>query len=655
MSDRPYAHLLADPRKVVREAWAAGLRPDPRLTVSEWADRYRMLTTKDSAVAGPWRTDRTPYLREIMDNLSSHSRYRRVVFMKGTQIGATQAGNNFIGYKIDVAPGPILLVLPTIDVARRVSKQRVSTMIRACPRLAAKVKSEKSRASGNTIFSKEFEGGILMVTGSNSAAGLSSMPIEALFGDEIDRWAAEAGSEGDPLLLAEARTTNFPRRKTFLCSSPTTKGFSRIEKAFLLTDQRRYFVPCPHCGHMDWIQWTSGGYYGTQGIHHHIVFDNRDPATARMRCSGCGEDVPEHHKTRMLAAGEWRATATPQDPTSVGYHLSALYAPLGWESWTKLVSMFLAVKHDPVELKGFVNTRLGETWEEAGTSAEPTSVLGRAREYAADVPAGVGTLTAGVDIQVDRIEVVVKGYGKGLESWLIAHEQIWGDPAQDKLWAELQQFLDMKFTHESGREVGIETVAIDSGFEANRVYRFCAMNRVRRVFAVKGSSEMGRDIVGKASFTNQYHVPLFLVGTDSCKEVIYGGLRVQSPGPGYMHFPKWISEEYAIQLTSEVAIRKHIKGKGSIRRWEKRPGLRNEALDCEVYALAAVHICTPGFIARLGERALLWARPLKPNEAIAAPEPLDPAGTPAPATATTAPRAAFRSPRRGGWINGWRN
>lgn len=651
MSDRPYEELLADPRKVVREAWAAGLRPDPRLTVSEWADRYRMLTTKDSAVAGPWRTDRTPYLREIMDNLSSHSRYRRVVLQKGTQLGATMAGNNFIGYKIDVAPGPILLVLPTIDVARRVSKQRLSTMIRACPRLAAKVKSERSRDSGNTTFSKEFEGGILMVTGSNSAAGLSSMPIEALFGDEIDRWAAEAGSEGDPLLLAEARTTNFPRRKIFLCSSPTTKGFSRIEKAYLLTDQRRYFVPCPHCGHMDWIQWSAGGYYGNQGTHHHIVFDNRDPSTARMRCSGCGDDVAEHHKTQMLERGEWRPTAIANDPTSVGYHLSALYSPLGWEPWSKLVTLFFAVKHDPVELKGFVNTRLGETWEEAGASAEPGSVLGRAREYAAEVPAGVGTIAAGVDIQADRIEVVVIGYGAGLQSWLIAHEQLWGDTAQDEVWGKLDQFLKMTFTHESGREIAIETVAIDSGFETSRVYRFCAASTRRRgiVFAVKGSSENGRDIITKPTFTNQYRVPLFLVGTDACKEVIYGGLRVAEPGPGYMHFPKWVSEEYAVQLTSEVAIRRHFKSKGSLRVWEKRPGVRNEALDCCVYALAALHIRGQTFMRQLGDRALQLARPLAPGAAapVAPPDP----NTDAP---PAAPPRASRTPRRGGWIDGWK-
>jgi phage terminase large subunit GpA-like protein len=642
---------LADARRIVREAWAAGIRPDPKLTVSQWADLHRILSSKSSSSRGPWRTDRTPYLREIMDALTPGSPYERIVLQKGTQIGATECGNNWVGHTIDVAPGPMLMVLPTVDIARRVSKQRITPMINVSPRLTSRVKSARSRDSGNTTFAKDFEGGILLMTGANSAAGLSSMPIKNLFLDEPDRYPAEVGTEGDPVSLAEARTSTFPDRKIFMCSSPTVRNVSRIEKAYLQTDQRRYVVPCPYCGTLDWIQWSAGGWYGKEGRHHYIVFENRDPFTARLKCSGCSELIEEHHKTKMLAEGMWEPTAVSQEPRTIGFHLSALYSPLGWESWPELVAMFLASKEDTYQLKTFVNTRLGETWEETGSNVEPESVMGRAEAYGGEVPTGVGILIAGVDVQADRIECVVKGYGAGEESWLIAHQQFYGekrDTGQPDAWYELDRFLKNTFAHESGQTMKIECVGVDTNFETNQAYQFCYARRARRVFAVRGGSAHGTEIVSKPTFGNRYRLPLFTVSPDTCKEVIYARLRIKDKGPGYMHFPSWVDPEYAAQLTAETAIRKYVKGKGSIRTWVKKRE-RNEALDCEVYALAALHILGQTLIKGLKARADRFAAAAATPAGDAGDAP-EVAGALEEAARPPAPR-----PRpRGGWVNNWK-
>src|SRR5437870_2942673 len=283
-------------------AFGQSLAPEPLLTVSAWADAYRFLSNTASAEPGQWRTARTPYLREIMDCLSPSHPAQRIVVMAGAQIGKTECGNNWMGYVIHRSPGPMLMVQPTVEVAKRVSKQRIAPMIEASPVLHERVAESRSRDSGNTVQVKEFEGGLLIITGANSGAGLRSMPIRFLFMDEVDEYPGDVDGQGDPVALAEKRTSTFSRRKVLLTSTPTIKGLSRIEREFLDSDQRRFFLRCPSCGHADFLTWRDLG-------HHRIEWDEGKPDTAHMVCGGCGANVDERHKTDMLKRGEWRSTA----------------------------------------------------------------------------------------------------------------------------------------------------------------------------------------------------------------------------------------------------------------------------------------------------------------------------------------------------------
>jgi phage terminase large subunit GpA-like protein len=443
---------------------------------------------------------------------------------------------------------------------------------------------------------KEFEGGLLIITGANSGAGLRSMPIRNLFMDEVDEYPGDVDGQGDPVSLAEKRTTTFARRKVFLVSTPTIRSLSRIEREFLASDQRRYFVPCPLCGHMDWIRWPN------------IRWEERQPETARLFCEGCSGLIDERFKGQMLERGEWRPTAEG-DGRTVGFHLSGLYSPLGWKSWRECVAEFLDAKEDPFRLKTWVNTVLGETWEERGESLEPDHILARAEHYPAEVPKGIGVLTAGVDVQGDRLEVAVHGFGAGEESWLIAFTQIHGDPGREQTWLELDQFLRQTYEHEGGQHLPIACACIDSGgHHTEFVYRFCSARAARRIFPVRGGSVAGTPLITRPTMHNRYRVKLFTLGVDTAKDIVYSRLRIPTPGPGYMHLPDWVDLEYANQLTAEKSIRTYVKGKGATRQWVKVRE-RNEALDLAVMALAALHILGPVFVRTLAERAANWAKP----------------------------------------------
>jgi phage terminase large subunit GpA-like protein len=629
-------------------------RPDPLLNVSEWADANVVLSTTDSSEPGPFRTSRTPYVREIVDTLSPHHPAERVVWMSGAQVGKTRAGLNWIGYTIDVVPGPFLFVSPTVDAAKKVSKQRLTPMIEATPVLAGKVSEARSRDSGNTMFEKEFPGGILLMTGANSGVGLRSMPIGKLYLDEIDAYPADVDGEGDPVSLAEKRTANFPRRKIFMTSTPTIKGLSRIEKEFLRSDQRRYFVPCPSCKTMQWLKWRD------EAGRYHIVWINEAEREAGYACEGCDEIIPESSKTWMLEHGQWRATA-PGDGITVGYHLSALYSPLGWRSWGSIYAEFLDVKDDASRLKTWVNTVLGETWEEDGE--RPPRLNDRVEEYAAEVPAGVAVLVAAVDVQGSWLECAVKGYGAGEESWLIAHQQFLGDPGQEQVWFELDEFLQRKFVHASGTEFKISATAIDSGgHHTDIVYKFCWVRVGRRIGAVKGASQRAKEILSRPTMNNRYRARLFMVGTDTAKDLIFSRMRIRQPGPGYMHLPSWVDEEYLSQLTSEVAVRRYVRGRGTVREYVKTRE-RNEALDLEVYSLAALYMLGEHARRKLADRAAALATVNSRTD--------DPEGAMAPAINEAVPASemiASRSvrarlpwvPRRSparlgrGWATSWR-
>jgi phage terminase large subunit GpA-like protein len=615
-------------------AFGLGLAPEPTLSVSAWADQHRFLSSTASSEPGQWRTTRTPYLREIMDCLSPSHPAQRVVFMKGAQLGGTECGNNWIGYVIHRAPGPMLMVQPTVEIAKRVSKQRLAPMIEATPALRERVAESRSRDSGNTVQVKEFEGGVLIITGANSSAGLRSMPIRFLFMDEVDEYPGDVEGQGDPVALAEKRTSTFPRRKVLLTSTPTIRGLSRIEHEFLESDQRRYFLPCPKCGHRDFLTWGDLG-------HHRIEWEEGRPETAHMVCGGCNERIEERHKTAMLLSGEWRPTADTEGHT-VGFHVSALYSPLGWKSWAECAAEFLASKEDPFKLKTWVNTVLGESWEERGDSVEAGSLMARLEHYPAEVPNGVGILIAAVDVQGDRLEAVVKGYGAGEESWLIAFTQIHGDPAQEAVWHDLDRFLLQEFVHESGRKLRVGCVVVDSGgAHTEQVYRYTGARLSRRVFPIKGGSLAGRPLVERPSIHNRYRIPLFVLCVDTGKDMVMSRMMIATSGPGFMHLPDWTDAEYVAQLTAEKAVRKYVKGRGSVREWIKLRE-RNEALDLEVYALAGLYILGPALLKSLPERAAQLASPIQ--QAPAEPR----------SEGVQFPPALLRRPRPGGWVNSWR-
>lgn len=582
---------------------SALVAPPPNLTVSQWADAERRLSSEASAEPGRWNTDRAPYQRGILDACND-STVHTVVVQSSAQCGKTEMILCLLGYHMHHDPSPILLLQPTLEMAEAFSKDRLMPMIRDTPAITHKIETQ-TRNSGNTILHKKFPGGHLTMAGANSPSSLASRPIRILLCDEVDRYPASAGDEGDPVSLASKRTATFWNRKRVLTSTPTIKGASRIERAYESSDQRRYYVPCPHCGHYHTLQWR------------YVIWERDLPHTARMSCPECGKDIPESAKPRMLNQGELRATA-PFNGTA-GFHINELYSP--WRKWSEVVEDFLAAKDDVDMLRAWVNTSLGETWEAAGETANPETLLGRREAYDADVPDGACVLTAGVDVQGDRLEVYVYGFGEGEETWAVDALPLYGDPNQSEVWTQLDQALAATYGHASGARLPISAACIDSGgHHTQLVYDFVKTRHARRVYAIKGMAGEGRPIASAPIQTRTGRqarkVPLYLVGVDSAKALIMSRLQNTAPGPGYWHIPaghSLLGEEYVAQLTSEKLATKFRKGFPT-KEWIKTR-TRNEALDCAVYALAALRLLNPRWTAyrkhpgRAVQPALIKRRP----------------------------------------------
>ncbi|ABK45241.1 phage terminase GpA [Magnetococcus marinus MC-1] len=563
--------------RIYEDAFLQGLMPDPHLTVSEWADEHRMLSSVASGEPGPWRTDRTPYLQEVMDSLSPSSPIERVVAMFGSQLGKTECGLNWVGYVIHHAPGPMLMVQPTVEMAKRYSKQRVGPLIESSSEIRERVKPARSRDSGNTVLSKEFPGGILLMTGANSAVGLSSAPIRYLFMDEVDRFPGDADGEGDPVALAIQRTANFSNRKVLLTSTPTIKGFSRIEAAYAESDQRQFWVPCPECGEFQVLTWAQ------------VKWPHGERKAAFYLCPHCEAELADHQKGWMLENGVWRAAAAGDGKTA-GFHLSSLYSPHGWTSWGDIAVEHGLVHKDPSRLKTWVNTKMGQCWEEQGDRIDGEGLMERREVWGELLPADVAVLTAGVDVQDDRLEVEIVGWGRDEESWSIDYRVLWGDPSSPAVWEDLDNLLRHPLGHSRQLpDMTIRAAAIDTGgHHTLKSYAFCRSRQGRRIWAIKGRGGQGVPIwPRKPSTKNKGKVPLFIVGVDACKEAILSRLRIEEPGPGYLHFPMQRDGDYFKQLTAESVVTRYHKGR-PIREWKKRDSDRNEALDCRVYAMAAL-------------------------------------------------------------------
>lgn len=608
------------------------------LTVSEWADQYRRLSPEASAEPGIWDTARAEYQRGIMDAVSDPT-VHTVVVMSSAQVGKTECAlGNVVGFHIAQDPAPILVIHPTLEMGEAWSKDRLAPMLRDTPALRGRVKDPRSRDSGTTITHKQFPGGHLTIAGANSPAGLASRPIRIVLCDEVDRYPSSAGSEGDPVTLARKRSATFWNRKLVLTSTPTVKGGSRIEMAFEESDQRRYWVPCPHCAEVQVLKWSS------------VRWPANQPESAAYYCEHCGAEWTDAQRYAAIRKGEWRAGA---NFTGIaGFHLSELYSP--WSRVSEIARAFIEAKKSPETLRAWVNTSLGETWEDAGETVDETGLMDRAEEWSEDaIPRDVLVLTAGVDVQDDRLEVEIVGWGRDEESWSLQYVRMFGDPSAPALWADLDKLLAQQFKREDGAVLKIASAAVDSGgHHTQAVYRYARDRFNRRVYAIKGMAGAGRPVwPKKASKNNSGRINLFLVGVDAAKEAVYARLRITRPGAGFCHFPASREADWFAQLTAESVTTKYSKG-FPVRTWVKKPGARNEALDARVYAYAALQSLN-----------VVWARfrDVSPPLPAAAPEP-PPATTPPlqPAAAhplEPAPRAPqpVRRPRMGGgWMNSWR-
>lgn len=583
---------LADPASV-GEALLQGLKPDPMESIAEWSDGHIILP-KGTPEPGPWRTNRTPFLADIMDCLSpfpvkpENRGKRRIVFKKPAQIGGTEVGKNWIGHTIHRSPTNMMVVEPTVDVAKKFSKQKLAPMIANTAVLRERVRDAKERHSGNTMLAKEFNGGVIVITGANSGPGLRFMSVRRLFLDETDAYPHDVDGEGHPVDVAEARGDAYGDFKVFMASTPLDEATSVIAPAYDESDRRRFALPCPFCDADLYLVW--GGLKWPKG----------EPEKAAYECDHCKQLILEHHKTWMLEQGVWVAQ-NPEIKDVAGFHLNGLYQPYGWKnSWPALAKRWTRIIHkrDLRAQKVFTNTVFAEPWrEEEGEKISGGDLRSRRETYPAHVPAGAVVLTAAVDVQDDRLEIEVVGWGPGEESWSVDYKQFHGSPARPDVWEQVDRYLLQTWTHETGIGMKVAAAAVDTGGHFTKeAYAFVRPRQGRRIYAVKGSNQRGHPIVGRPTSTNIGRVKLFPVGTDTAKDTIFSNLKLNAFGPGYIHFPDLppYDEEYFAQLTGESRRPKYDRGVlvGSI---YKKNRARNEALDLRVYNLAALAILNPNF------------------------------------------------------------
>lgn len=597
----------------------ANYKPPESLTVSQWAEKYRVLSRESSAEAGPWRNERTPYLVEPM-NAFTDTKIHRITMVASSQVGKSEFELNCIGYIIDQDPGSMLYIQPNIDDAKRFSRRRISPMIRDCSRLRSKVADAKGRDSSNTTQEKSFPGGALSIIGSNSPSALASTPVRYVLGDERDRWATSAGTEGDPWKLAEARTTTYYNRKLVDVSTCTVKGASPIADAYEKGTQERWKHQCPHCGEWHEIDFDD------------IKFDfdtveagkktDYIVKTIHWCCPGCGclsdEDTMRGQPTKWV----------PDNPAALAkghrsFWLNGFASP--WQPWAKIIYAFLEARKDPEKLQVVYNTMFGKLWEDRGDLEDEDTMMSRREDYGSredgapiDLPDGVLVLTCGVDTQDSFFSYEVVGHGHYGETWGIKKGIIMGDPNDSETWLKLDDVIDKVYRFKDGRGLTISMTCIDSGgHKTQSVYKHCRDRQAKRVFAIKGQGGDGvpftrppskvKIVVNGVAIGQTW---LYVLGVDAGKATIMSSLKVEEPGPKYCHFPKGEERGYDFnfftELLSERMVMKSERGRTRWV-WERIPGIQhNEALDARNYAMAALRILDPNMDAV--ERRLRQAR-----------------------------------------------
>lgn len=565
-------------------SFSLGLAPDPYITIDEWADKYRQLPKGASAEAGQYSTARMPYLREVMRELSPQSPTQQVKVKKGTQLGFTEVANNLLLYFIDVVPTSQLLLLPSETLAKNHHNKKLEPSLRAMPSLAAKIQTGKTKADIGTNYEKNYPGGSLSIGWSGSSANFRSLSCRVVVMDDVDGFAKDVGGEGDSMELGKKRADSFGiLKKIYTNSTPTDMETSHIEPEFEDSDQRHYYMPCPHCKEL--ITFHKDGFkFDYDKVSYQLIGD------VQFECQHCGSLIDEHYKTWMMAE-ENGAKWLPHNPGHIhrGYYAPAYLSPVGFVGWNEIFREFLVAKKEMSrglvnKMKTWVNTRDAKAWEGEMDTVKVDNLPGRCEHYEAEVPSGVLALTAGIDSQNNRFEVEVVGHGRAGETWSIDYAIIHGDPNDIETRNRLAEYLQKTFTCKDGSKMKIYASCIDTGGHRTKaVYAFCKPRYRQRIYAIKGSSTPNAPFVNKrASINNEDKVNVFMIGVNAGKDEIYANLEVKDHGPNFMHFPKKeiYNEEYFRQLTAEKRDRKTGI-------WAKFRH-RNEAVDCRNYANAAL-------------------------------------------------------------------
>lgn len=640
----------------------AAIRPDPVLTVSEWADAYRLLTSKESGIPGQWRTDRTPYLREPMDRCGVTDHVTREVALKyASQVGKTEDTNNCIGYWIDCAPGPAMFVQPTGDMLKEWSRERLDSMIEGTPRLRAKVTEKKSRDSANTLGHKSFPGGSLACRTAGSASGLQSSPRRYAIGDEVDKWPVNVDGAGSPIENIRQRTAAFSNSKIVWTSTPGLTGVSMIDDLFDEGDRRLYWVPCPRCGVYELLKWAD------------FVWTDlgREPIDAAWRCPACGGVSESHEIHQMNEGGVWVPsidvpyTIADDDTIETGWKIKSYYLP-GWHSpwakssWGAIADQFVKAKGNPEKLTAWANLREGLSYDhDAGERPDALSLLSLVEPIGGIIPSRAKALTAVTDIQGDRYETKVKAWGPGEESWIIDYIIHYGNPDSEAFWAHLDQTLNVKYPRADNRVMPISCALVDAGYKSDRVYAFCAGKGGRRIWPIMGlpSTRYTAPIwprrpvrAGKGKIVDRFDL-----NVNEAKSTVYARLAmtakawelarqqaketgkplVTPTGPGLLHFDDDKCDgEYFAQLTAEVRVERVKAGKRWFEFIKTRP--RNEALDLEGYSVAAL-------------RALQSMRLQLGQHEAASTDQSDPRPAPSPLKAKVVTRKRGPRSARPGW------